>query len=282
VICAIDGCNRPVAAGSPICAGPSHQTWYRTWKSRFGRLSFPGVQRVLRRNEALRASEPEGARPTINVSLPAIGETPGINVKHTLRAGKVYCILTVQWACGCPIGWGKCYSSESSPQVIAILNSIWEGNLAYRPAFLAYDNACNLLRHVLHQNRAVDWFRSTRFIVDAWHYIGHKASDGLCRTWCNPAPADGSQPDLLRVSEDSQGQKHLTRAFNTETAEQFNSWLDGFESQTQSMTDVMFDFFIHGLMLLYYELSVSKIQKQNAALPEDFFDAVYDPNAPAG
>ncbi|KAJ6469813.1 hypothetical protein C8R45DRAFT_1166301 [Mycena sanguinolenta] len=33
----------------------------------------------------------------------------------------------------------------------------------------------------------------SKFIVDAWHYICHRATDMLCRVWCNPAPKNGSQ-----------------------------------------------------------------------------------------
>ncbi|KAJ7787508.1 hypothetical protein B0H13DRAFT_1520453, partial [Mycena leptocephala] len=48
------------------------------------------------------------------------------------------------------------------------------------------------------------------------------------------------------------------RAFNTETTEQLNSWLNGFESQLRQMSDVNFDFFVHVLMMIYAE----KVQKQ--------------------
>ncbi|KAJ7688070.1 hypothetical protein B0H17DRAFT_1135907 [Mycena rosella] len=38
-------------------------------------------------------------------------------------------------------------------------------------------------------------------------------------------------PDLILVEEDANGVVHQMQAFNTETAEQLNSWLSGFESQ---------------------------------------------------
>ncbi|KAJ7730074.1 hypothetical protein DFH07DRAFT_756457, partial [Mycena maculata] len=49
------------------------------------------------------------------------------------------------------------------------------------------------------------WLSTTKFLVDAWHYIGHCATDILCRPWCNPAPTNGSQPDLILVEEDTNG-----------------------------------------------------------------------------
>jgi hypothetical protein len=69
-----------------------------------------------------------------------------------------------------------------------------------------------------------------QLIVDAWHYVGHHATDVLCRTWCNSAPANGTQLDLVISQKDDNGRVHLTRAFNSETAEQLNAWLSGFEA----------------------------------------------------
>ena len=172
---------------------------------------------------------------------------------HTFQAHTIYYLQTVQWACGMPIGWGKCYKSESSPQVLGIIDRIWEDDMDLKPSFIAYDDACDLLRHIVTQDEHSHWLSTTKFVVDAWHYIGHQATNILCRLWCNPAPYNGSQPDLIRVETDDNGEKHITRAFNTETAEQLNSWLDGFEAQLHQMTDVNYDLFIHVLFLLFKE-----------------------------
>ncbi|KAJ7436301.1 hypothetical protein B0H11DRAFT_2364761, partial [Mycena galericulata] len=96
-----------------------------------------------------------------------------------------------------------------------------------------------------------------------WHYIGHCATDVLCRFWCNPAPVDGSQPDLIIVEEDANGDKHQTRGFNTETAEQLNSWFTGFESQLRQMSDVNFDFFVHVWMMIYSEKVAKKVESKD-------------------
>lgn len=190
---------------------------------------------------------------TFSVDLPNLGTTRGQDVKHTFRAQKVYCIETLQWACGTPIAWTKCYRSESPTQIIQFLNNVWKDHPELKPGFLAYDSACKALRYVAGRDDEHHWIYTTKFIVDVWHYIGHQASDLLCRTWCNPAPLDGSQPDLIRVEEDEDGNKHITRAFNTETAEQFNAWLDGFDAMLRQMSDVNFDIYIHVLMLLFGE-----------------------------
>ncbi|KAJ7668127.1 hypothetical protein B0H17DRAFT_950128 [Mycena rosella] len=212
--------------------------------------------------------------PSLRVQLQALGDTTGDQVVHTFKAKTTYGSQTMQWACGVPIGWGKCYRSESTPQVLGILERIWEDYPNSRPGFIAYDSACDLLRHIVTQNPGNIWLATTKFIVDAWHYIGHRASDILCRTRCNHAPMDGSQQDLILTVEDENGVVHQTRAFNTETAEQLNSWLRGFEAALQQMSDVNYDFFVHVLMMIYGETMENHIFTKGSELSDDFWAAV--------
>ncbi|KAJ7835591.1 hypothetical protein B0H13DRAFT_1477940, partial [Mycena leptocephala] len=65
------------------------------------------------------------------------------------------------------------------------------------PSFIAYDDACSFFPHIVTQNPNNPWLSTIKFTVDAWHHIGHWATDILCRLWCNPAPLNGSQPDLV-------------------------------------------------------------------------------------
>ncbi|KAJ6540261.1 hypothetical protein B0H10DRAFT_1825228 [Mycena sp. CBHHK59/15] len=74
-----------------------------------------------------------------------------------------------------------------------------------KTGFIAYDDACDLLRHIVTQNPNDPWLATTKFIVDRWHYVGHRATDILCHLWCNPAPANGSQRDIVCVKEDDNG-----------------------------------------------------------------------------
>ncbi|KAI1781661.1 hypothetical protein LXA43DRAFT_908109 [Ganoderma leucocontextum] len=272
-ICGIIPCGDPVdPPGSSTCTSEAHSNWYGRWRSRFTRMSFPGVQRVIRRQKAMPA-EAGGHRPMLNPQLPILNNTPGDQVVHVFRAQTTYCLETIQWACGMPIGWGKCYKSESSTQVLSILNNIWpQQEHDSRPGFIVFDDACDLLRHIVTQDPHDSWIESTKFIVDAWHYIGHKATDVLCRLWCNPAPKDGSQPDLIQVQEDETGRIHQVRAFNTETAEQFNAWLNGFEAQMRHMTDVNYDFFVHVLFLVYAELVEERMREKHKELDDEFWD----------
>ncbi|KAJ6505036.1 hypothetical protein C8R45DRAFT_1060321 [Mycena sanguinolenta] len=254
--CGIIPCGLPVRqVGVLTCAADSHIQWERQYTARFLRLTFPGVRRVIRQQQGLADNQnAHGHGPTLRVSPPALGQY-------------TYCLQTVQLACGYPVGWGKCYRSESSRQVVAILNCIWENHPNSRPSFVAYDDAYNLLRHII-QNRNDPWISSTKFIVDArWS----PRDRYVVPCGCNPAPKNGSQPDLVLVEQDANGVQHQTRAFNTETAEQLNSWLNGFESQLRHMSDVNDDFFVHVLMMIYAERVEKKVTQRQLELSDDFW-----------
>ncbi|KAK0454237.1 uncharacterized protein EV420DRAFT_1621492 [Desarmillaria tabescens] len=246
------------------------------------RMTFPGVQRVIQAQQAHAIDSLIDSSMTpattgnvpFRVELPELKGLAGNKIVHTFRARTTYCLQTVQWACSTPIGWGKCFTAESPSQVLTIIDNIWKDHSQYKPNFIAYNSSCKLLRHIVTQNPSNPWISSTKFIVDAWHYIGHKATDSLCQLWCNPAPRNGAQPDLVLVENDNDGHPHLTRAFNTETAEQFNAWLNGFKAQLRQMSNVNYDFFIHALMLLYKEDIGQRIEKKERELDEQFWEDV--------
>lgn len=164
--------------------------------------------------------------------------------------------------------------AESPSQVLTIIDNIWKDHSQYKLNFIACDSSCKILRHIVAQNPLNPWIASTKFIVDAWHYIGHKATNSLCWLWCNPAPRNGAQPDLVLVAKDDNGHPHLTCAFNTETAEQFNAWLNRFEAQLHQMSNVNYNFFVHCLMLLYKEDIAQRIEKKGRELDEQFWEDV--------
>ena len=264
--CGIIPCGQPKRAGNALtCDNPAHSAWEEAWMNRFQRISYPTMRCVIQEQRQVQGDD------AVLVRLPPLGDTPGTEVVHTFRAQTVYCVETVQWSCGMPIGWGKCYKSESTPQVLLILNRIWENHQDLQPSFLCYDNACDLLRHIVTQNLNDPWLKSTKFVVDTFHYVNHRATDILCHLWCNSAPTNGSQPNLVLVKRDPQGCMHQICVFNTETVEQLNAWLKGYEGPLCNMTDVNFDLFVHSLFLLFAEDVQSRIERKNRALGADFW-----------
>ncbi|KAM6491148.1 hypothetical protein JOM56_013387 [Amanita muscaria] len=129
---------------------------------------------------------------------------------------------------------------------------------------------CMVLKTVVNNPDWGEWLDTSRFIVDAYHYINHRASDDLCRTWCNPAPLNGSAPNLVIAERNAQGQLYYKRAFNTQACEQLNAWLGGFESILKRMTPGNFDWFLH-TMLFYHTMQVIKKQdkKRDGGESED-------------
>ena len=87
-----------------------------------------------------------------------------------------------------------------------------------RPDYVCIDKACLVLRHIVAQGKLEEWQRTTRFIVDTYHYINHSPQDIMCRTWCNPNPLDGSAPNLVIPAVDKDGNPVLKRAFNTQVS----------------------------------------------------------------
>jgi hypothetical protein len=86
--------------------------------------------------------------------------------------------------------------------------------------------------------------------VDTFHYINHCAEDVLCCTQYNPAPCDSSQPDLV-ITQVVNSEQIKTCTFNTEAAEQLNTWFGGYKAQLRKMTDYNHNFFVYAMLFFY-------------------------------
>ena len=65
------------------------------------------------------------------------------------------------------------------------------------------------------------------------------------------------------------GETVVVRAFNTEAAEQFNAWADGFEAQLRQMSNTNYDFTIHVALLLYKERREEEIERKGESIDRD-------------
>ena len=67
-----------------------------------------------------------------------------------------------------------------------------------RPAYVCIDKTCAIMKTaIINQTIWNEWKNTTHFIMDSYHYTNHCATDKMCRTWCNPAPQNGSAPNLV-------------------------------------------------------------------------------------
>jgi hypothetical protein len=142
--------------------------------------------------------------------------TPEVQRDNYFTPNHFYCVETICAPCGVVIAWAKFAKSESPTNILAFLESVYP-NEESRPDYICIDKACLVLRTAI-TNGSWDaiWKNTTRFIVDSYHYINHCTTDYLCRKWCNPAPLNGSAPNLVIVDTDNQGQQYYKRAFNTQ------------------------------------------------------------------
>jgi hypothetical protein len=107
-----------------------------------------------------------------------------------------------------------------------------------------------------------EWKDTTWFIVDSYHYINHHTTDYLCRKYCNPAPLNGSAPNLVGVEKDKYGQPHYKRAFNTQASEQLNAWIGGFETILKRMTAGNFNWFLHAMLFIHTQRVLQKLKEK--------------------
>ncbi len=192
--------------------------------------------------------------------LPHDGPVPAERENKTyFSPNRFYCVETICAPCGTVIAWAKFDKSESPTNIMKFLNEVYPTEASW-PAYICIDKACTVLRHIVTNHAYQDWFQSTRFVVDSYHYINHKATDTMCREWCNPAPTDGSAPNLVIPTTDKDGKPCLKRAFNTQACEQLNSWLGGYESILKRMIPGNFNWFLHA-MLYYHTKHVLRKQK---------------------
>ena len=180
---------------------------------------------------------------------------------------RIYCVETICAPCGVVVAWSKFTKAESPTNILAFLESVYPEK-GKRPQYICIDKACMVLRTCAVNPRWTEWLDTSRFIVDAYHYINHHATDELCRTWCNPAPLNGSAPNLVVAEKNAKGELYYKRAFNTQACEQLNAWLGGFESILKRMTSGNFDWFLH-TMLFYHTLQVLRKQSRKKKKGDD-------------
>ena len=232
--------------------------------------ALAGVRRMLRR-----PGENLDWLPNLQQNLlPHDGPIPPEREnKHYFSPNRFYCVETVCAPCGTVIAWSKFAKSESPTKIMDFLNRIYPTKES-RPAYICIDKACSVLKFIINNDAYADWLETTRFVVDSYHYINHKATDNICRTWCNPTPSNGSAPNLVIPTTDKNGNPCLKSAFNTQACEQLNSWLGGYESILKRMTPGNFDWFLHA-MLYYHTKHV--LRKQNIKMEEN--DDISDSNS---
>ena len=249
-------CNNQEVLGTQTC-----QQHAEEWNKHVKNHSHHSYHRARRQFQ--RPGENPPWQPAAHVYLQPHDEstTPETPRRNYFTPSRFYCVETICAPYGIIIAWAKFAKLESPTNILNFLETVYPTEESH-PDYICIDKAC-LVLHTAIANGSWDgnWKNTSRFIVDAYHYINHHTTDYLCRKWCNPAPQDGSAPNLIVVSTDNRGQLYLKRAFNTQACEQLNAWLGGFASILKRMTPGNFDWFLH-TMLFYYTRHVLERQNQ--------------------
>lgn len=189
-----------------------HQPLWNKYKLDHSSGNLAGSKRMLNRRQENLAWNPKPA----SEHQPHDEPPPEPKkVKHFFGPATFYCIETICSPCGVVDAWAKFAKSESDSNILAFLHHVYPTPDS-RPDYICIDKACRVLRHLVTQGLWPEWSQTTRFIVDSYHYQNHKKTDKLCQTWCNPAPTDGSAPNLVITAIDSHGKPYQKRAFNTQ------------------------------------------------------------------
>ncbi len=119
-------------------------------------------------------------------------------------SNQFYCVETICAPCGVVIAWTKFAAAESQTNILNWLTDVYP-TIESWPSFICIDKACLVMKTAVTNKYWDIWKQTSHFIVDTYHYTNHKATDSMCREWCNPAPIDGSQPNLVGECIDENG-----------------------------------------------------------------------------
>lgn len=289
--CAVQGCMLPRALPSKMCNTPAHQESWLKHIETFTRVFFQGMSRVMRQrrgqesNGAAFRAEPwqvngmqryrEAGRTQVDEDpenqiqhdaqpasppLPPSQAEPAIPaIKHTIRYRRINCIEVATWPCGCPIAWAKFANSESPSNIRHFLEALAPADGQYcRWSFITIDKACRLVLNLIASGVIWSWYETTRFLVDIFHY-GNHTDEVVCATHCNPAPMDGTQPNLVIPFLDKKGKLQMRRAFNMEASEQLNSWFGGYSKQLSHMRAENHDFLIQVMLEKRFKMRAEEL-----------------------
>ena len=132
-----------------------------------------------------------------------------------------------------------------------MLSELYPGHASW-PSFIVIDKACHVLATLCANGTADDWFQTSCFIVDAFHFKHHH-NEPRCQEFCNPAPTNGSQPNLVHPIQMPNGQVCYRQAFNTKAAEQLNVWLHKYSGQLSHMHPYHHDFLLQVMFTHHFE-----------------------------
>ena len=94
-------------------------------------------------------------------------------VKNYFTPGCFYCVETICAPCGVVIAWAKFDRAESPTNILNFLADVYP-NEPSRPDYICIDKTCQVLHTAISNGSwETTWQKTSRFIVDAYHYQNH-------------------------------------------------------------------------------------------------------------
>ena len=201
--CLVRNCSNGRLDGTSACQ--DHQREWNTFTKYTQHDVRSGIRRMLQRPAESYAWQPTTRGPNTQRHDDPASDPP--LPPNYFSPARYYCVETICAPCGVVIAWTKFARSESTTNILNFLGSVYPDEQS-RPDYICIDKACQVLATAVTNGSWETWKRTTRFIVDSYHYINHKLLDYLCRTFCNPAPANDVAPNLVIVEYDENGQPY--------------------------------------------------------------------------
>jgi hypothetical protein len=214
--CLVIGCTQSRLSDTLACQ--DHQTLWN--KSRPRRLQgIFGIRRAKRRLDDKNPWNPIQSNPyNKTIAHDDDSEQENIDTMHCFKPSKTYVTEVLTWSCGRVAAWTTFKTAESPTNLLDWWQELWPLNQSKcrRPSYLCIDKACIVLLSLLKRSYCNQFLSTTKLIVDIFHYLSHRSDDEICRTRCNPSPADGSDPGLVLRRVGNDGVVHEVRAYNSE------------------------------------------------------------------
>lgn len=209
--CLVRDCGNPRVERTSACQ--EHQAQWKKYTKYNTRQTQSGVCRMLQHPDENNAWMPRRRGPNPQ-RYDDPNQEPPLSPNY-FSPGRFYCVETICAPCGVVIAWTKFDKSESTTKILNFLGSVYQTEES-RPDYICIDKGCQVLQTAVNGRSWETWKKTSRFIVDSYHYINHCVTDYLCRKYCNPSPGDGSAPNLVIIAFDNDGNPYAKRAFNTQ------------------------------------------------------------------
>ena len=166
--CRVHNCNNQKVFGTQACQ--QHAEEWNEHVKNHSRHSFHGARRLLQR-----PGENLPWQPAAQVNLQPHDElAPETQRRNYFTPSHFYCVETICAPCGTAIAWAKFAKSESPTNILNFLETVYPTEESH-PDYICIDKACLVLQTAIANGSwDANWKNTSRFIVDAYHYINHR------------------------------------------------------------------------------------------------------------